>query len=56
MSIFFKSVSFGGARMQGFLAEIYSASGFIYAAMVAISFLSSAACALAAIWITCMLQ
>jgi hypothetical protein len=43
--------SFGGARMQGFLARISSSSGFIYAAMVAISSLPSAACALAVIWI-----
>ena len=45
------SASFGGARMLGFLAGISSSSGLISAAIVAISFLPSAACAFAAIWI-----
>jgi hypothetical protein len=50
-SIFLTSASFGGARMLGLLAEISSSSGFILAVIVAISSLSLAACALAAIWI-----
>jgi hypothetical protein len=37
--------------MQGFLAGISSSSGFISAAMVVISSLPSAVCALAVIWI-----
>jgi uncharacterized membrane protein YidH (DUF202 family) len=41
--------SFCGARMRGFLAWISSSSGFICASTVAISSLSSAVCALAAI-------
>ena len=50
-SIYLMSASFGGARMLGFLAGISSSSRFISAAIVAISFLPLAACALAAIWI-----
>ena len=50
-SICLTSASFGGARMLGFLAGISSSSGFISAAIVAISSLPPAACALAAIWI-----
>ena len=50
-SICLTSASFGGARMLGFLAGISSSSGIISAAIVAISFLSLVACALAAIWI-----
>ena len=50
-SICLTSASFGGARMLGFLAGISSSSGLISAAIVAISFLKLAACALAAIWI-----
>jgi hypothetical protein len=45
------SASFGGARMLGLLAKISSSFEFIYAAMVAISSLPLAACALATIWI-----
>ena len=48
-SICLTSACFGGARMLGFLAGISSSSELIYAAIVAISFLPSAACALAAI-------
>jgi hypothetical protein len=51
-SIFFTSASFCGARMQGFFARISSYSGFFFVATMAISSLSSVACALAAIWIT----
>ena len=50
-SICLTSASFGGARMLGFLAGISSSSGLISVAIVAISFLPLAACALAAIWI-----
>ena len=50
-SICLTSASFGGARMLGFLAGISSSSGFISAAIVAISFLSLAFYAFAAIWI-----
>ena len=50
-SICLTSASFGGARMMGFLAGISSSSGLISAAIVAISFLPSMACAFAAIWI-----
>jgi hypothetical protein len=42
--------------MQGFLAMISSSSGFICAMMVVISFLPSAAYALAAIWIAWISQ
>ena len=48
-SICLTSASFCGARMLGFLAGISSSSGLISAAIVAISFLPLAACALAAI-------
>ena len=40
-----------GARMLGFLAGISRSSRLISAAIVAISFLPSVACAFAAIWI-----
>ena len=50
-SICFTLASFGVARMPGFLAGISNSSGLISAAIVAISFLLLAACALAAIWI-----
>jgi hypothetical protein len=40
--------------MQDFLAGISSSSGFICATMVTISSLSSAAYALAVIWVACM--
>ena len=50
-SICFTSASFGGARMLGLLAGISSSSWLISAAIVAISFLPSFACAFAAIWI-----
>jgi hypothetical protein len=43
------SASFVGARVLGLLAEISSSSRFIFAATVAISSLSLAACALAII-------
>ena len=49
--IYLTSASFGSARMLGFLAGIPSSSGLISAATVAISFLPSAACAFAVIWI-----
>jgi hypothetical protein len=48
-SICFTSASFWGARMLGFLARISSSFGLISAAVVAISSLLLAACALAAI-------
>ena len=48
-SICLMSVSFGGVRMLGFLAGISSSSRLISVAIVAISFLPLAACALAAI-------
>ena len=48
-SICLTSASFGGVRMLGFLAGISSSSGLISAAIVAISFLPLAVCALAAI-------
>ena len=48
-SICLTSVSFGGASMLGFSAGISSSSGLISIVIVAISFLKSAACALAAI-------
>ena len=50
-SICLTSASFSGARMLGFLAGISSSSGLVSAAIVAISFLPSAACAFAVIWI-----
>ena len=46
-SICLTSASFGGARMLGFLAGISSSSWLISATIVAISFLSLSACALA---------
>ena len=48
-SICLTSASFGGARMLGFLAGISSSSGLISAVTVVIFFLSSFACAFAAI-------
>ena len=48
-SICLMSASFGGAKMLGFLAGISSSSRLISATIVAISFLPSAAYALAAI-------
>ena len=48
-SICLTSASFGGARMSGFLASISSSSRLVSTVIVAISFLPSAACALAAI-------
>ena len=48
-SICLTLASFGGARMLGLLAGISSSSGFISVAIVAISSLPLAACALAAI-------
>ena len=48
-SICLTSASFGGARMLGFLIGISSSYGTISAAIVAISFLPSVACAFAAI-------
>ena len=50
-SICLMSACFGGARMLCFLAGISSSSGLISTAIVAISFVPLAACALAAIWI-----
>ena len=50
-SICFTLASFGGARMLGLLAGISSSSWLVSAAIVAISFLPSFACAFAAIWI-----
>ena len=50
-SICLTSTSFGGARTLGLLAGISSSSGLISTAIVAISFLPSAACAFTAIWI-----
>ena len=50
-SICLMLASLGGARMLGFLAGISSSSGLISTAIVAISFLPLAPCALAAIWI-----
>jgi hypothetical protein len=49
--ICFTSTSFGGVRMLGLLAKISSSFGFIFVATSAISSLSLAAYALAAIWI-----
>ena len=48
-SICLTSASFGDASMLGFLADISSSSGLISMAIVAISFLPLAVCALAAI-------
>ena len=50
-SICLTLASFGGARMLGLLAGISSSSWLVSAAIVAISFLPSFACAFAAIWI-----
>ena len=52
-SICLMSAPFGGARMLGLLAGISSSSWLISAAIVAISFLPSFACAFDAIWIAC---
>ena len=50
-SICLTSASFGGAMILGFLAGISNSSWLASAAIAAISFLPSAACAFDAIWI-----